>query len=75
MNAREIVSWCLAGLFALAAVAGWEFYLGEWQARAAEREQWRANLQLLESHALRGMMLEAERAKDQAQALDSGSGN
>jgi hypothetical protein len=66
MKAREIVSWCLAGLFALAAVAGWEFYLGECQARAAEREQWRANIRLLESHALRGMMLDAEHAKEQA---------
>jgi hypothetical protein len=75
MKAREIVSWCLAGLFALAAVVGWSFYSGECQARADEREQWRGNIQLLESHALRGMMLEAERARDQAQATDQSSGN
>jgi hypothetical protein len=75
MKVREIVSWCLAELFALAAVAGWEFYLGECQARAAEREQWRSNIQLLESHALRGMTLEAERAKEQALSTESGSGN
>jgi hypothetical protein len=66
MKAREIVSWCLAGLFALTAAAGWGFYNGERRARAAEREQWLAHVRLLESHALRGMMLEAQNAKEQA---------
>jgi hypothetical protein len=65
MNAREKLSWCLAGLLALAALGGWGCYHRECRGRAAEREQWRANLRLLESHALRGMTLEAQKAKEQ----------
>jgi hypothetical protein len=68
MNVREIVPWCLAGLFALSAAGGWAFYHGECQARAEEREQWRAVIERLQSHAVRGMMLEAQKAKGQAQA-------
>jgi hypothetical protein len=73
MNVREIVPWCLTGLFALAAAGGWAFYHGECQARAEEREQWRATIERLESHALHGMMREAEKAKEQAQAADKKS--
>jgi hypothetical protein len=66
MRAREKLSWCLAGLLALAAAAGWGLYYGECRARAEEREQWRANIRLLESHAMRGMMLDAQKAKEHA---------
>jgi hypothetical protein len=70
MRSRERLSWCLAALLALAAVGGWGFYYGECRARAEERERWRANIRLLESHALRGMMLESEKAKEQALPSD-----
>jgi hypothetical protein len=70
MNLREIVPWCLAGLLGLAAAGGWAFYYGECQARSGERERWRTTIQRLESHAFRGMMLEAQKAKEQAQAAD-----
>jgi hypothetical protein len=70
MNVREIVPWCLAGLLALAAAGGWAFYYGECQARAGDHEQWRSTIQRLESHTFRGMMLEAQKAKEKAQAAD-----
>jgi hypothetical protein len=74
MKAREKLTWCLTGLLALAAAAGWGFYYGECQARAEEREQWRANIRLLETHAMHGMMQDAQRAKEQALPPDpSGS--
>jgi hypothetical protein len=66
MKWREKLSWCLAGLLALAAAAGWWFYEGECRARAEEREQWRASIRLLQSHAHRGIMLEAQRARERA---------
>jgi hypothetical protein len=70
MKKREKLSWCLAGLLALPAAAGWLAYHGECRARAGEREQWRANMRLLMSHAARGMMLEAQKAKEQALQSD-----
>jgi hypothetical protein len=75
MKWREKLSWCLAGLLALAAVGGWGFYYGECQARAEERERWRANIRLLESHALRGMMLERQKANEQAVPSDKAVGH
>jgi hypothetical protein len=57
----------LVGLLALAAVVGWAFYYGECRDRAQEREQLRANIHLLESHALHGITLDAQNAKEQAQ--------
>jgi hypothetical protein len=66
MKRREKLSWCLAGLFALVAAGGWLAYHGECRAHAGEREQWRASMRLLQSHATRGMMLEAQKAKEQA---------
>jgi hypothetical protein len=65
MNAREKLSWCLAGLLALTTVGGWGCYHRECRGRAAERQRWRANLRLLGWHALRGMTLEAQKAKEQ----------
>jgi hypothetical protein len=71
---REKLSWCLAGLLALAAAAGWFAYRGECRARAAERERWRATTRLLESHAARGMMLEAQKAKERALQAEKATG-
>jgi hypothetical protein len=71
MKWRENLSWCLAGLLALAAVGGWGLYYGECRARAEERERWRANIRLLEAHALRGMIAEAQKAKEQALPPDN----
>jgi hypothetical protein len=75
MKAREIVSWCLAGVLALVAVTGWGFYADECRARADEREQWRANIRLLESHAHRGMMLEVQNAREHALRPGQGTSN
>jgi hypothetical protein len=73
MKSPQKLSWCLAGLLALAAVGGWGCYLNECQARAEEREQWCANILLLESHALQGMMLAGQKAKEQVLPPDRSS--
>jgi hypothetical protein len=70
MNARDIVHWCLTGLFALSAAGGWAFYHGECRARAEERARWQATIERLQSHAMHGMMLEAQKAREQAQAAE-----
>jgi hypothetical protein len=66
MKSREKWSWWLVGMLAVANTVGWGFYLGECRAHAEARDQWQANLRLVGARALRGMMLEAEKAKEQA---------
>jgi hypothetical protein len=71
MKAREKLSWFLAGVFALAGGVGWVFYWSERTDRAEEREQLRATMHLLQSHAIRGMTRDAQIAKERAESADN----
>lgn len=66
MQARERIAWGVAALFSLTSVAALVGWNAEHASRLADREQFEANIRLVQTHALRGLQLDAEKTKHDA---------
>jgi hypothetical protein len=66
MRKREMAAWAVAAVGLLSSAVTLSGWLGESAARRADRQQFEDNVRLLQSHAARGLFLEAEKARRDA---------